>query len=53
MKYYNSITIIVITVGGTLAITGSRTLSRSRFVDFTPIIGLVILEEYNTIQIIQ
>ena len=41
--YYNSITIIRITFGGTLAILGSglRTLSRPRFVDFTPIIGLL------------
>ena len=34
MRYYNSMTIIIITVGGTLAIIGSagfRTLSRSTF----------------------
>ena len=53
MRYYNSITIIIITVGGTLAIIGSaglRTLSRSRFVDLihTNYMACVILREYNT-----
>ena len=59
MRYYNSMTIIIITVGGTLAIIGSAgltTLSRSTFVDFTRTNYMACVKEYdtnNTIQIIQ